>query len=169
MNNCPYLQIFKSCKRILKGFKRVAPVYFRCRFFVHGLQSQLYPHKCFFIKLCKQRKRLVRNAVRPCGYGKPHNLVVIESVIIFFSEIRYRSIGICMVLKIRYIRGFRPFVRQQVYLLPDGSRKVSGAVRSAESTASCAFGAVSVGAGEAALKRKLYNFFTEILLEICAY
>lgn len=26
-----------------------------------------------------------------------------------------------------------------------------------------------LGAGEAALKRKLYNFFTEILLEICAY
>ena len=74
-----------------------------------------------------------------------------------------------MVLKIRYIRGFRPFVRQQVYLLTDGSRKVSGAVRSAEGAASCAFGAVPVGAGEAALKRKLYDFFTETLFEICAY
>ena len=70
-----------------------------------------------------------------------------------------------MVLEVCQISGMGPLVRKEADLVIDVGCKFAGSAVGTEQTAAGAFGAVPVGACEAAVNGKLNGFFSEILFQ----
>ena len=84
---------------------------------MNSLQSKLDPHKVGLVYFGKQVKNIIGKAVRTCADNKPLYFGICQDSVIFGTKLRYRSVGVGVILKVCQITCIGPLVREEAYLV----------------------------------------------------
>ena len=161
VNHGEDVPLFQIGHGLIEDGAGIAAVHLFSDGIVDGLKPQLHPQEGPAVVFRKQIQNLGGEAVGTGGNRQSHHARPGQGVVEQAAQHLRAGVGVGVALKVGDVLSLRPLAGQETDLIRNGAGVMAGAVFGTEQTASHAFGAVSIGTGEAAVQRQLHNAAAE--------